>query len=1062
MKKLFVSIVLLGLVVLLQAQNPFARYKVEKIDASKGLPYDYIFNTFQARNGYLWLSNYNGFMRYDGKKFEIFNSKNTPEIKADNNSSLFTETEDSTMWFPTISSGLLSFKNGVFKTYLEGNTNLVYRGRTVKGELIITQSGADTNKALILFNPNTYQYKTAPRKDFLKYLATRNNLKDTSLVRWTVRNGVIHYDDPQRGLLSFGTNMGITEDMTYSSFFRDSKNRTWITTEFGLYIWNGERIIPYPEMKWARIVQSNPSFGHIKEDKNGGIWLSTGNGLAYLPSGEHRFFTFPSSNLKIQTLHNVNIDREDNIWLSTDRGLFKISHTNLINYAEAEGIENNRISAVCETGENQFLVMATNSKLYQIDNGIIQLYPLRNKKLFDQTRNVLSLFFDKEGTKWVCTAGNIYKINDKEEKTIPVNGQVRYACIGKDGKIYFGIAFQGIGFINDGGVLEYLKFPGVDFKGIYISKFFQRADGTWVISTYNTGIYYLFPNGKWQQQEVSDSIKGIQAFDMYQENDNTLWVASGKGLVRIRGNKKQFIGAESGLTELALFNILPDQLGYWWLPSGSGIMRVKKSELDAYLDNPTSTKINWRIFDEGDGMNNRQCVGARHSMVTKDGRIMVLGIGGLIEIDPKKIYRNNIPPQLSIRQFLVDDKDLPLGIEQTIQPGNHRYIFDYSVLSFTAPEKNSIKFRLIGYDKDWIVSKGDQRAFYTGLEPGKYRFEVIGSNNDGVWATTPAVYTFEVEPMYYQTTWFKGLILVAFMFGIWALIWWRTKATRVANLKLEQQVVQRTAELQSSLDKLKSTQSQLIQSEKMASLGELTAGIAHEIQNPLNFVNNFSEVSNELLDEMKDEFKKGDTEEGFAIAEDIKQNLEKILHHGKRADAIVKGMLQHSRSSSGVKEPTDINALADEYLRLAYHGLRAKDKSFNAIMKTDFDESIGNINIIPQDIGRVILNLITNAFYVVDEKKKSGVESYEPTVTVSTKKINGKVEVKVKDNGSGIQQKVLDKIFQPFFTTKPTGQGTGLGLSLSYDIVKAHGGELKVETREGEGSEFIISLPANT
>ena len=275
---------------------------------------------------------------------------------------------------------------------------------------------------------------------------------------------------------------------------------------------------------------------------------------------------------------------------------------------------------------------------------------------------------------------------------------------------------------------------------------------------------------------------------------------------------------------------------------------------------------------------------------------------------------------------------------------------------------------------------------------------------------------------------------------------------------LEEEVARQTIELRTSLENLKSTQSQLIQSEKMASLGELTAGIAHEIQNPLNFVNNFSEVSNELIDEMNDELNKGDIEEAKAISSDIKQNLEKINHHGKRADAIVKGMLQHSRSSSGVKEPTDINALCDEYLHLSYHGLRAKDKSFNATMKTDFDPSIGNINIIPQDMGRVILNLITNAFYAVDEKKKSGIENYEPTVSVSTKKINGKVEINVADNGSGIPQKVLDKIFQPFFTTKPTGQGTGLGLSLSYDIVKAHSGELKVETKEGDGAAFIINL----
>ncbi len=278
------------------------------------------------------------------------------------------------------------------------------------------------------------------------------------------------------------------------------------------------------------------------------------------------------------------------------------------------------------------------------------------------------------------------------------------------------------------------------------------------------------------------------------------------------------------------------------------------------------------------------------------------------------------------------------------------------------------------------------------------------------------------------------------------------------NELLEIQVKDRTKALQESIDDLKSTQSQLVQSEKMASLGELTAGIAHEIQNPLNFVNNFSEVNEELLAEMKDELDKGNIDDAKAIANDAITNQQKILHHGKRADAIVKGMLQHSRSSSSTKEPTNINALADEYLRLAYHGLRAKDKSFNASMNTEFDESIGTINIVPQDIGRVVLNLITNAFYVVNEKKKSGIDNYEPTVSVSTKKSGDRILISVKDNGNGIPPKILDKIFQPFFTTKPTGQGTGLGLSLSYDIVKAHGGELKVETKEGEGTTFTIQL----
>ncbi|HWR99797.1 MAG TPA: ATP-binding protein, partial [Prolixibacteraceae bacterium] len=294
------------------------------------------------------------------------------------------------------------------------------------------------------------------------------------------------------------------------------------------------------------------------------------------------------------------------------------------------------------------------------------------------------------------------------------------------------------------------------------------------------------------------------------------------------------------------------------------------------------------------------------------------------------------------------------------------------------------------------------------------------------------------------------------------------RAIAIRKVELEELVNERTAELtkqkeelELTLEELRATQSQLIQSEKMASLGELTAGIAHEIQNPLNFVNNFSEVSSELLDEMQAEIDLGNTVEVKQIVADLKQNLKKINHHGKRADSIVKGMLLHSRASTGQKEPVDINALADEYLRLAYHGLRAKDKSFNARFDTDFDENIGKINVIPQDMGRVILNLLTNAFYAVTEKKRALGDAFQPAVTISTRKDGKNVVIRVTDNGNGIPAKIIDKIFQPFFSSKPTGAGTGLGLSMCYEIVtKGHGGKIEVENKEGEGATMIVTIPA--
>lgn len=329
----------------------------------------------------------------------------------------------------------------------------------------------------------------------------------------------------------------------------------------------------------------------------------------------------------------------------------------------------------------------------------------------------------------------------------------------------------------------------------------------------------------------------------------------------------------------------------------------------------------------------------------------------------------------------------------------------------------------------------------------------------------PASFSFTITPPWWKTWWAYTLYIICIVFGVVAFVRYRSRRLIAEKAELEEKVKERTTALEKSLDELKATQKQLVQSEKMASLGELTAGIAHEIQNPLNFVNNFAEVSIELAEELKEELGKvtmdADTKDNVdAIIDDLVQNQQKINFHGKRADSIVKGMLQHSRTGSGQKEPTNINVLADEYLRLSYHGLRAKDKTFNAKLETSFDESLPKISVLAQEIGRVLLNLYTNAFYSVMKKKKSGIENYQPVVSVSTQKVGNAIEIRVKDNGLGIPQNVLDKIYNPFFTTKPTGEGTGLGLSLSYEIVtKAHNGTIHAETKEGEFAEFIIRLP---
>ncbi|MEI8049183.1 MAG: two-component regulator propeller domain-containing protein [Bacteroidota bacterium] len=550
---------------------------------------------------------------------------------------------------------------------------------------------------------------------------------------------------------------------------------------------------------------------------------------------------------------------------------------------------------------------------------------------------------------------------------------------------------------------------------------------------------------------------------MMEDKEGILWIATLSSLLRFdpETEKVEKFDQKDGLPSIQVNSIIEDLQGNLWINTSDGISKLNK--------NAPRDKWNFIRFDSKDGLQGSNSSAA--SWISAGGNIVIGSNDGITTFYPGKI--NEIRPDIVIVDIKISDISLKsdsavVKLEKSIMETDELQLsftennisFEFASVHFSRPEKNKLLYKLEGFNDHWISADRNFVTF-TNLAPGKYTFMVKGSSGDGIWNEVGRSIRIIISPPWWKT-WLAytiyGLLLILFIFGIDRFQ--RQRLLQKEKEKARKLEIAQAKEIEKAYSELKATQSQLIQSEKMASLGELTAGIAHEIQNPLNFVNNFSEVNSELIAEMKDEIDRGNLEEVRSLAKDIAENEQKINHHGKRADAIVKGMLLHSRSSSGVKEPSDINALAEEYLRLAYHGLRAKDKSFNASMKTDFDESIGNINIIPQDIGRVILNLITNAFYAVTEKKQQMPSGYEPTISVSTHRVDGKVEIKVADNGNGIPQKVLDKIYQPFFTTKPSGQGTGLGLSMSYEIVtKGHSGELRVETKEGEGSAFIVLLP---
>jgi signal transduction histidine kinase/ligand-binding sensor domain-containing protein len=518
--------------------------------------------------------------------------------------------------------------------------------------------------------------------------------------------------------------------------------------------------------------------------------------------------------------------------------------------------------------------------------------------------------------------------------------------------------------------------------------------------------------------------------------------------------------ASDGLPGNTLWGVQQDEKGFLWISARNGLCRF----------DPATGQT--RTFGAQNGLPGSEYpYGPTFS--TSDGRIYMAWGPQVVTISPGQVHDDPYPPEVVFTGLSVFGKPAEIGKDGplkehisvankiTLHHNQNDFTIQYTAVHFTRGGESQYAFRITPYDKQWIQAGTQRRARYADLPSGTYTFQVKAANADGLWNEKGAEITVVILPPWWKTVRayvFYILLLVAtvsaaFRFYRNYLIGKEKKRIQILELK-------NAREIEIAYTELKATQNRLIQSEKMASLGELTAGIAHEIQNPLNFINNFSALNIELMDEMKEVMTAGDSKEAITIAEDIRLNLGKISHHGKRADTIVKDMLQHSRSSSGVKEPADINALAEEYLRLSYHGLRAKDKSFNATMKSEFDPAVGKINIIPQDMGRAILNLINNAFYAVNEKRKLNIKGFEPLVSISTKKLGDKIEIRVSDNGTGIPQPNLDKIFQPFFTTKSAGQGTGLGLSLCYDIItKGHGGDINVESKEGEGSTFIVYLP---
>lgn len=780
----------------------------------------------------------------------------------------------------------------------------------------------------------------------------------------------------------------------------------------------------------------NDTIYSLLEDRKGAIWITTQNGMSKFYPEENRFESFYLSGDETKFSKVLEDDR-GKVWVGSVNGLHHID------------VQSNQLQMVFERkGGVTPLLTDTDGNIwlsYQGTGGIGIFNPTTKvivKEYFYnkedttsiQSNTILFMLEDHKDRVWLGSARGLSRFNRNEDNftryqsnpddsTSLSDNRILFMMEDSEERLWIGTNVAGLNlYVEETDSFRNWKDPDT-FLTIFTG--IEDKNGTLWFGTWGTGLYKFDPKS--------------EAMTRYTEKD--------------------------GLMGNTVPMIIEDDYGNLFLPTDKGLSHFE-----------VATEV-FENFAEDDGYQSflPWVEYIKPLLKTRNGDVWIAGLNGLHHIQPQKLIdANTLPPEVLITSLQIDDQIfaaadgniLSQHISQSesisLSHEQNDLIFSYVGLDYARPQENHYSYFLENFDKDWSTPSTEREVRYSNLSPGTYTFSVKASNADGVWNYTGKSLQVVIKPPWWRTWWAYLLYLSILAFLIWFIIKkQKEEAVRVEKEKNKDRELAQAKEIEKAYAELKATQVQLIQSEKMASLGELTAGIAHEIQNPLNFVKNFSEVSTELIDEMNEEIENGDLDEIKALSADLKQNLKIIAHHGTRASSIVKGMLDHSRASTGEKISTDINALCDECLRLSFHGLRAKDKSFNAEYETNFDDSLPEIKVMSQEIGRVFLNIINNAFYAVDQKRRSSPsDHYKPKVSISSTKVKDHIEICIKDNGIGMSKETFEKIYQPFFTTKPSGEGTGLGLSISYDIItKGHGGELKVESIEGEGSTFTILLP---
>ena len=1053
-----------GIALALDPDKPVHQFHQTTWTSNEGLPQNSIYAMVQTGDHYIWLGTQEGLIRFDGVRFEIFDTKNTPAIRHNWIMCLYEDREE-TLWIGTNGGGLTAYRKGVWTNYStrDGLSNdFIWSVTQDRDGAIWTATNRGLNK---LKDGQIHIYTT---QNGLCSDMTRSVIEDRQGVIWIGAYGGL--SKFHKGTFeNYSVSNGLSNNAV-SVCYEDTKGIIWA----GTY---GGGLNRFENGRWSSLSVkdglASDMVATLFEDRQGSLWIGTRGGVSRYVNGE-----FSTYSVK-QGLSNNHIrkfleDHEGNLWIGTDGGgLNRLRDSKCVTYSTRHGLSYNIVRCVYEDRVGTIWIGTSGGGLNRLKDGIFRAYTTKDGLSSDI---VWSVCQDRKGCLWAGTDGNgLNVLNNGRFRSYHVkdglsNEFIRAMCVDNNDDLWIA-TLNGLNCFKNGKFTIYNTNNGLSNNTI-LSVTVDREGTVWA-GTNGGGLNY-FKNGKWSVYNTRDGLSNDIVLCAYIDNENALWVGTdGGGLNRLKNGKWTHYTTDHGLHDNLIFSILEDNKGSLWMSCNRGIFEVSKKDLDDFSVGKIR-RIKSAVYTNADGMMSPECCGRNQpsGWKTSDGKLLYPTVMGMVIVNPENLKNNVLPPPIHIEKIIADDSTagwdkLSDSLPVIFGPGAEKLEIHFTALSFVIPEKARFMYKLEGFDRNWVDAGSRRIAYYTNLPPGEYGFKVKACNNDGVWNETGASRIIILRPFVYQTKWFYGLCVIAFILGVYMVYRFRIHQVEKRKTELEIMVNEKTAtigaqkkDLEIALAELKNTQIQLVQSAKMSSLGQLVAGLAHEINNPITFIySNLTYLEHhirqmEQLIRTADDFLDGNKRMEFETAKkqaeyeyitsDLTHLLQSYKKGAKRIREIVINLRTFSRLDETEWQTVNIHDNLDATVSLVskqYEHRITIIKDYGNL--PDIECSCGQMN-------QAFMHLIKNAIQSIPETGE---------IRLTTRRINEHISISFRDSGVGMDESLKQRIFEPFFTTRDIGQGVGLGLSISYGIVQEHNGKIDVISAPGQGSEFIITLP---